>query len=104
MSIQVTCPNGHELRVKDKYAGKTGQCPHCRSEVSVPYQLTDEHVLGMVGEYFPPAEPKEDSEAADDDDDVLDDAHALPANSSGVSLLGPSLVKHKKGSIPVYNG
>lgn len=36
MSIDVVCPNGHTLKVKDKYAGKTGRCPHCQMPVQVP--------------------------------------------------------------------
>jgi hypothetical protein len=36
MSIEVTCPNGHWLRIKEKYAGKQGGCPICRAPVCVP--------------------------------------------------------------------
>ena len=36
MSIQVTCPNGHRLRVKNRFAGKAGDCPYCRAKVRVP--------------------------------------------------------------------
>lgn len=35
MSIRVQCPDGHVFRVKDKYAGKKGLCPHCAGEVVV---------------------------------------------------------------------
>lgn len=31
MSIKVTCPNGHALKVKDEFAGKAGLCPHCKA-------------------------------------------------------------------------
>ena len=42
MGIQVECPNGHVFKVKDKYAGKKGLCPHCEGEVmvQVPDALT----------------------------------------------------------------
>ena len=35
MGIQVQCPNGHTFKVKDKYAGKKGLCPHCEGQVIV---------------------------------------------------------------------
>jgi len=35
MGIQVECPNGHSFKVKDKYAGKKGLCPHCEGQVIV---------------------------------------------------------------------
>ena len=36
MAIEMRCPNGHVLRVKNEYAGKTGLCPSCRARVRVP--------------------------------------------------------------------
>ncbi len=36
MSIPVTCPNGHSMKVKDTFAGKTGLCPSCRAPIKVP--------------------------------------------------------------------
>jgi len=35
MGIRVSCPNGHVFKVKDKYAGKKGLCPHCEGQVIV---------------------------------------------------------------------
>ena len=35
MGIQVECPNGHVFRVKDKYAGLKGLCPHCEGQVVI---------------------------------------------------------------------
>jgi glutaredoxin len=35
MGIAVTCPNGHQFKVKDKYAGKKGLCPYCEGQVLV---------------------------------------------------------------------
>nr|MBC8875047.1 SUMF1/EgtB/PvdO family nonheme iron enzyme [Planctomycetota bacterium] len=34
-SIPVTCPNGHNFRVKAKHAGRRGKCPHCDQTVQV---------------------------------------------------------------------
>ncbi len=36
MSIEVTCPNGHSMRVKNEFAGKSGLCPYCKARISVP--------------------------------------------------------------------
>jgi adenylate cyclase len=36
MAIQVVCPNGHALKIKDHYAGKTGSCPICKARIQVP--------------------------------------------------------------------
>jgi anti-anti-sigma factor len=36
MLIEVRCPNGHVLHVKEKHAGKMGACPHCSAPVRVP--------------------------------------------------------------------
>ena len=88
MAIEVTCPQGHHLRVKDRYAGKTGQCPHCQSRVRVP-DLTDDEVLSILG---PPKPPPED-----DHDDEEAHVHHSPgsADESGISMLS-SVKKHYK--------
>jgi len=36
MLIEVRCPNGHILHVREKYAGKIGVCPRCSAPVRVP--------------------------------------------------------------------
>jgi hypothetical protein len=36
MSIPVTCPSGHLLKVADNMAGRAGRCPLCREIVNVP--------------------------------------------------------------------
>ena len=36
MLIEVRCPNGHVLHVKERHAGKIGVCPHCSAPVRVP--------------------------------------------------------------------
>ncbi len=44
MSIQVVCPQGHDLKIKDKYAGRTGRCPLCKSPIKIP--VPDEEIPG----------------------------------------------------------
>ncbi len=39
MAINIVCPNGHALRIKDKYAGKTRRCPVCKAVIEVPPKL-----------------------------------------------------------------
>lgn len=52
MAIQVTCPNGHTLKVSDEMAGKTGLCPICKAKVKVPEQergpLSEEAILEIL--------------------------------------------------------
>ena len=44
MSIQVECPNGHKLKIKNKYAGRTGRCPLCKSRIKIP--VPEEEIPG----------------------------------------------------------
>lgn len=95
MSIEVRCLQGHLLHVKDKYAGKSGLCPHCHSRVNVPFVLGPDDVLEIVGQWVPPTAK---SVVVSDDDD--DDANVLSPPSgdkgSGVSLIGSSIIHHNK--------
>lgn len=36
MPITVNCPCGHQFRVREEYAGKKAQCPHCGEPVMIP--------------------------------------------------------------------
>ena len=50
MTIEVSCPNGHRLRVAAEHAGKSGQCPDCRARVRVPKpRVTDTAIMGILG-------------------------------------------------------
>ncbi len=101
MSIEVVCPKGHTLKVKDRFAGQSGLCPHCKSRVEVPHHLTDESVLDIVGDYQPPsaaAKPQWEEEEEVESASVIDDAPSSTAvtESSGLSLLGSSIIRHHK--------
>ena len=37
MPVEFRCPNGHLLRVSDKYSGRIGSCPTCAARVIVPH-------------------------------------------------------------------
>ena len=53
MSIEFQCPNGHLLKVKDKYAGQTGLCPKCQVRVLVPVPaaapMSDDAIADFIG-------------------------------------------------------
>ena len=55
MSIQVQCPNGHSLKVKDEFSGRTGLCPHCHARVQVPVakRISDEDIVDLLGPPVP---------------------------------------------------
>jgi hypothetical protein len=48
MSIRVVCPNGHESKIKDRYAGMRGACPICKVPLKVPEK--DTYADDMFGE------------------------------------------------------
>ena len=58
MLIEVRCPNGHVLHVKEKHAGKIGACPHCSTPVRVPLagQVYGGDRLGVPSLHHSPAE------------------------------------------------
>ncbi len=95
MGIQVKCPHGHVFKVKDKYAGKRGLCPHCTEQVVVEVPatsasedmnkayrkaVTDERRAAQVG----------DSGGSSIFDDVPQEQDA----STSGSLLGSSVIRH----------
>jgi RNA polymerase subunit RPABC4/transcription elongation factor Spt4 len=58
MSIKVTCPRGHVLKVKNSMAGKTGLCPFCKDPVYVPppekpKTFSEDNILDIIGEMPP---------------------------------------------------
>jgi hypothetical protein len=63
MGIKVSCPNGHTIKVKDSFAGKTGLCPACKARIKVPEipqkGLSEDSILGILGG----SDPKQDKKA-----------------------------------------
>jgi hypothetical protein len=55
MSIEVRCPSGHKLKVKDSMAGVTGRCPICKAVVIVPIPeppsalLSEDAIMDILG-------------------------------------------------------
>ena len=92
MGIQVKCPHGHTFKVKDKYAGKRGLCPHCKDQVVV--EVPD--ISSTITEACRKAAAEERSHAhtSSGDDSIFDDEpHQLTSDTSG-SLLGSSVIQH----------
>ena len=106
MGIQVKCPNGHTFKVKDKYAGKKGLCPHCEGQVIVvvPDALTlldetDELQMDAIrhrqAAKHPTPSSSSSSVGSSSSSSVLDDSHdfgSTPGTSG--SLLGSSVIRH----------
>jgi rRNA maturation protein Nop10 len=98
MGILVECPNGHIFKVKDKYAGKKGLCPHCEGQVvvHVPDALSslDPHeVLQQEAIRRRQAASQKASSTS-----VLDETHEIatagPSSGTSGSLLGSSVIRH----------
>ena len=96
MGIRVECPHGHVFKVKDKYAGKKGLCPHCEGQVivHVPDALTSGASDVLQREAI---QRRQSHSHTHSDSHVLDDpAEMVAAASSGTSgsLLGSSVIRH----------
>jgi hypothetical protein len=100
MGIQVECPNGHVFKVKDKYAGKKGLCPHCEGQVlvQVPDALTKTQSSDVLQqEQIRRRQAAQHHAGSSSGSHVFDDpADHMAAASSGTSgsLLGSSVIRH----------
>jgi hypothetical protein len=101
MGIQVKCPNGHTFKVKDKYAGKKGLCPHCEGQVIVvvpdAFSLLDEgdELQKDAIRHRQAAAKNATPSSSASSSSVLDDSHdfgSTPGTSG--SLLGSSVIRH----------
>jgi len=97
MGISVTCPNGHDFKVKDKYAGKKGLCPYCPGQVAVrvPAAISSKGLTDAA--YRAAAEEHGGGVAAAAaasvfDDDPHDSQTSDPSTSG--SLIGSSVIRH----------
>ena len=102
MAISIKCPNGHVLKVKDEFAGKSGLCPHCHSRVFVPMpvhsaekaRISDDEILGLLG---PPREVKPEPPPPPRLPQIgFRSRRPPPKEESGISLLGSSIVRNRR--------
>jgi len=100
MGIRVECPHGHVFKVKDKYAGKRGLCPHCKGQVEVrvpkisgelPKAATDAYRKAVIDEN---KAKKAAPPPATSSSSVLDDHPSSLDSSTSGSLLGSSVIRH----------
>src|SRR5690606_28064288 len=97
MGIQVECPHGHVFKVKDKYAGKRGLCPHCKGQVVV--LVPDAYSSGAMQEAYRKAIDAEQhaahasGSATSHDDSIFDDVPKDPSAETSVRLPGPSVIR-----------
>jgi hypothetical protein len=100
MGIPVKCPNGHEFRVKDKYAGKKGLCPYCQGQVfvQVPDALTSKDLkqayTQAVAEEQQRQHPSRTPSIHDSSIFESGSDHLEGGPSASGSLLGSSVVRH----------
>ena len=100
MGIRVECPHGHVFKVKDKYAGKKGLCPHCEGQVIVlvPDATTTEASEVLQREAIQRRQKAQHaSSASSSGSHVFDDPSEMVASASSStsgSLLGSSVIRH----------
>lgn len=92
MGISVRCPNGHEFKVKDKYAGKKGICPFCPGQVTVrvPDATSSDQLQSAA---YRAVRQEHEQQRLDTSSSVLEDSDSHGEDSS-VSLLGSSVIRH----------
>ncbi len=94
MGIQVKCPHGHVFKVKDKYAGKKGLCPHCDGQVvvQVPDVLSSREVKSAYDRAW--NQEHEASQSGIGSSSIFDEPLADQDSSTSGSLLGSSVIRH----------
>ncbi len=90
MGIPVKCPNGHEFKVKDRYAGKKGLCPYCKGQVAVlvPAASTED----ITKAAYRVAAEEHGAGAASSS--VLEDPVDVSDPSASCSLMSSSVIRH----------
>ena len=99
MGIRVECPNGHVFKVKDKYAGKKGLCPHCEGQVivHVPDALTSEASDVLQQEAIQRRQAAQHHiyvDPARTCSTIRANMAAAPSSGTSGSLLGSSVIRH----------
>lgn len=109
MGIQVKCPHGHTFKVKDKYAGKRGLCPHCTEQVvvEVPDATTSKEMKEAYRQAMQ-AEKHSPQSVDTGSNSIFDDVPQQQDSSTSGSLLGSSVIQHNvkcsfcKSSVPMW--
>ena len=94
MGIQVKCPKGHTFKVKDKYAGKRGLCPHCTDQTIVEVPSASAAEINKA--YRAAVEQEQRAARADSgSSSIFDDVPMDADASTSGSLLGSSVIRHQ---------
>lgn len=93
MPIDVVCRNGHQLKLKEKYAGKKGLCPRCGVAIDVPTlpALSEDALVDLLAP--DPASPDQDGAAkapVHQEPSQVATVTGGSTTASGMSLLGPT--------------
>ncbi len=93
MVLRVKCPNGHSLKVDEKYAGRTGVCPSCKAKVRIPELKKDVSedaiLLALSTPESKPGSPAGDPGGADFDLPVHQEPTSDEARSSDSTVIAP---------------
>ena len=100
MAITVTCLRGHVLHLDEKYAGRSGRCPHCHVLVHVPKpgQTFEDEILAIL-------EPPEASWPSTDDFERPDRRDSVPDDGTKKADKGlsDSLPAPQRRSTSIYH-
>ncbi len=96
MGIFVKCPNGHHFKVKDKYSGKKGLCPHCEGQVvvQVPDLLNSQAASDVYRKVIIEENRAKHAAPSTSSSSIFDDMPADRSASTSGSLLGSSVIRH----------
>lgn len=94
MGIQVQCPNGHEFKVKDKYAGKKGLCPYCKGQVKVLVPDNREDEITKAAYRVAAQEHGGGAAAAAASASIFDESADSNDPSASCSLMSSSVIRH----------
>ena len=85
MWIRLDCPNGHPVKVDEKFAGRMGRCPMCGEKIRIPPATTaspdvsDDDILDFIGKAVAPLSGKPSTASKPAAVAPQADVHASPA-------------------------
>ena len=102
MSIEVTCPNGHALKIKEKYAGQKGRCPRCSAVVDVPapVAVAEADLLALLGDAASARRLAADQLAMEQDATQAASSNSTSDDSGSSLLLSPKFAARRTKSCP----
>jgi anti-anti-sigma factor len=77
MPIEVRCPNGHVLHVREKHAGRIGACPRCSEPIRVP----------LAGQVYLDQQPEVHSIAPPPAEKLVHEEPDRPGRTSDSSII-----------------